>query len=104
MSFSARWILNPLLGEVQPSVQQASESRRGIGQRDVVDAVLDLASIAVVVAALGRSRIVDAANSPGMRVVGGNELLAAISQSLLIPNHRFEKPLQGSWRQTPLSI
>ena len=46
--FTAHRIVGPFLGQVQPSVQQAIESRCGIGQGNGVDAVFDLAAIAVV--------------------------------------------------------
>jgi len=70
----------------------------------VVDAVLNLPAIAVVlslhargvVAALGHSCLVDAANRVGTCVFGGNDLLTAISQPLFIPNDGLKEPLQRS--------
>ncbi len=69
----------------------------------MVDAVLNLPSITVVLpldasrvsAALGRSRLVDAADRLGTGVFVGNHLLATISQLLFIPHDRFQKPLQS---------
>ncbi len=77
------------------------ESRRGICQSNVVDAVLDLPPIAVVLAfdagcmvtALGRSGLVDTADSHGTRVLGGDDMLALISQLLFIPNNGLQEPL-----------
>jgi hypothetical protein len=88
------------------SVQQAIESRSGISQRYVVDAVFDLSAIAVVlslhagcvVTALGRPSLVNATDRLGTCVLGSNDLLTTVSQLLLIPNDRFEEPLQCSGR------
>lgn len=61
-------------------------------QGDVVDAVFNLPSIAVVLSldtsgfipALGGSRFVNASDRVGTCVLGGNDLLATISQHLII--------------------
>lgn len=66
------------------------------------DAVIDLASVAVVLATdthrlfatLGRAGFVHTADRIGMRMLGGDNLLTAISQFFFIPFDRFEKPLQ----------
>lgn len=65
-------------------------------------AVVHLPAIAVplpsdshgVFAALGRPRLVQAADGIGMRMVFGDDLLAAISKLFIIPLDRFEEPLQ----------
>lgn len=74
----------------------------GIGQGNRVDAVLDLAAVAVVLplhagrvpAAFGRSRLIDHAQRLGVRMLGGHQLLAAIAEPLFVPADRFEKTLQ----------
>ncbi len=74
----------------------------GIGQGDGVDAVLDLAAVAVVLtlhagrvgAALGRSRLIDHAQRLGVGMLGGHQLLAAVAEPLFVPADRFEKALQ----------
>lgn len=78
----------------------------GIGQGDAVDAVLDLAAVAVVLTlhagrvppAFGRSRLIDHAQRLGVCVLGGHQLLAAVAESLFVPPDRFEKALQGAGR------
>jgi hypothetical protein len=75
-----------------------------VGDRDIVDAVFDLAAVAVVlpldpcgvVATLGRAGLIDASDGSGVGVFGGDYLLATITKFLFIPDDRFEKPLQGS--------
>src|SRR5690606_11512946 len=70
----------------------------------MVDAVFDLASIAVVltldasgmVSALGNPCFVDAADGVGDCVLGRHDLLASIPQLLFIPRNRLEKSLQRS--------
>jgi hypothetical protein len=65
------------------------------------DAVFELAAIAVVLpcrrrrtpAALMNSRFVNQANGIRMSVIAGDDLLASISQSLLIPLDGFQKTL-----------
>jgi hypothetical protein len=74
----------------------------GIGQGDGVDAVLDLAAVAVVLtlhtgrvpAAFGRSRLIDHAQRLGVRMLRGHPLLAAVAETLFVPPDRFEKTLQ----------
>jgi hypothetical protein len=74
----------------------------GIGQGHAVDAVLDLAAVAVVLtlhagrvpAAFGRSRLVDHAQRLRVRVLGGHQLLAAVAEPLFVPPDRFEKSLE----------
>jgi len=64
-------------------------------------AVVDLAAVAVVLsahahrmsAALGRARLVDAADRCGMGVLPGDDLLAAVAEFFFIPLDRFEKAL-----------
>lgn len=64
-------------------------------------AVVDLPPIAVVLptdahglfAALGRARFIHAANRVGVRMVGGDDLLAPVSKFFFIPLDRFEKAL-----------
>ncbi len=82
----------------------------GIGESDGVDAVLDLAAVAVVLplhagrvpAAFGRSRLIDHPQRFGVRMLGGYQLLAAIAEPLFVPPDRLEKSLQGAGRH-PLS-
>jgi hypothetical protein len=84
--------------------------RAGIGQGDRVDAVLDLAAVAVVLtfyprrlpAAFGRSRLIDHAQRLGVRMLGGHQLLAAITQPFFVPPDGFEKTLKRAGRH-PLS-
>lgn len=74
----------------------------GIGQGDGVDAVLDLAAVAVVLtlhagrvrAAFGRSRLIDQAQRLGVRMLGGHQLLAAVAEPLFVPADGFEKSLE----------
>jgi hypothetical protein len=69
-------------------------------------AVLNLASIAVVlpaganglVAALCNARLVHAADGSGVSVVFGHNLLAAVTQLFLIPFDGLKKPLQRPCR------
>ena len=64
-------------------------------------AVVDLAAVAVVLparahrllAALGRARLVDAADGLGMGLLLGDDLLAAVAEFFFIPLDRFEKAL-----------
>jgi hypothetical protein len=68
--------------------------------------VVDLGPIAVplptdphgLFAALGRPRLIHAPDGIGMRMVLGDDLLAAISKLFFIPLDRFEEPLQRPWR------
>ena len=63
--------------------------------------VVDLPPVAVplatgshgLVAALGRARLVQATDRLRVGVLGGNDLLAPISQFLFIPLNRFQKAL-----------
>jgi len=74
----------------------------GIGQRDVVDAVLDLAAVAVVLtlhtrgltAALGGAGFIDHADRRRVRVLAGHQLLAAVAEPLLVPGDGLKKTLQ----------
>lgn len=82
------------------------ESLATIRERDVVDAVFDLAAVAVVLpfharrvaAALGRAGLVDHTDRLGVGVLAGDKLLAAIAEQFLIPGDGFEKPLQSPHR------
>jgi len=70
----------------------------------VVDAVFDLAPIAVVLAfdagrvmtAFGDARFIDAADRLGVSMLGHHQPLAFIAQHLFVPHDRFEESLQGS--------
>ena len=85
-------------------MQQAIESRGGIGQCDTNNTVLDFATITVVLAfdtggvftALGRPCLVDTADCVGMVVLLGHDSLTAITHFLFIPNDRFEETLKRS--------
>jgi hypothetical protein len=78
----------------------------GIGQGHGVDAVLDLAAVAVVLtlhagrvpAALGRSRLIDHAQRLRVRMLSGHQLLAAVTEPLFVPSDRFEKSLERAGR------
>ena len=64
-------------------------------------AIVDLPTVAVVLpsdahgmpAALGRARLVHAADRLGVGMVLGDDLLAAISELFFIPLDRFEESL-----------
>ena len=70
----------------------------------MVDAVLNLTPIAVVLsldagrvpAAFGNACLVNAADRLGTDVLVGDHLLTTISQALLIPHDRLQKPLKRS--------
>jgi hypothetical protein len=74
----------------------------GVSQRDVVDAVLDLASVAIVltlhtrclIAALGGAGFIDHANRRRIGVLAGHQLLATVADLLLVPGDGLEKALQ----------
>ena len=80
-----------------------------VRERDVVEAVLDLAAVAVVLtlhtsrvhAALGRSRFIDHADRLRVNVLARHQLLTAIAKQLLIPLNGFEKPLQRPRSNSP---
>ena len=73
----------------------------GIGQGDGVDAVLDLAAVAVVLtfyahrvpAAFGGARLIDHAQRLRVCMLGSHQLLAAVAEELFVPADRFEKAL-----------
>jgi hypothetical protein len=64
-------------------------------------AVVDFSPIAIVLptdahrlfAALGRSRLIHAADRLGRRMVPGDDLLAPVSEFLFIPLDRFKESL-----------
>lgn len=101
MFFSARRIIGKLFGQIDRAIQQHLKTGGRIAEMHPHDAVVDLSPIAVVLptdahrlfAALGRSRLIHAANRLGRGMVGGDDLLAPISESLFIPLDRFEKAL-----------
>ena len=72
---------------------------------DSHDAVVDLASVAVVLprgsdsflAALGDAGLIHAADGVLVRMVLRHDLLAPVSQFLFLPLDRFEKALQRPW-------
>ncbi len=76
----------------------------GVRKCDVVDAVLDLAAVAVVLtfdacgvlAALGRSGLINAADRVGVGMLGGDDSLATSKQPPFIPNDGFQESLQRS--------
>lgn len=76
--------------------------RRRVVDRDVVDAVLDLASVAVVLtldacrmfAAFGGAGFVNATDGVDVGVLGGDDVLAVVSQFLFVPGDRFEESLE----------
>lgn len=69
------------------------------------DAVLDFAAIAVVlslnshrlVAALGRTGLINATDRIGMSMLLGDNGLTSIAKFFFIPLNRFEKPLERAW-------
>jgi hypothetical protein len=81
-----------------------------VRQGDDVDAVLDLAAVAIVLTlhagrvptAFGRSRLIDHPQCLGVRMLGGHQLLAPVAEPLFVPADRFEKSLQRPDRH-PLS-
>lgn len=81
-----------------------------IAQSHIVNAVFDLATIAIVLpfdasgfpSAFGGSGFINCANRFRVRVFRGNNLLAAISEYLLVPDHGFEKPLQRPRSHAPV--
>jgi hypothetical protein len=78
----------------------------GIGQGDVVDAVLDLAAVAVVLTlhtgglptAFGCSRLINHAQRLRVCMLGCHQLLAAVAEPLFVPPDRFEKSLERAGR------
>ena len=70
------------------------------------DTIIDLASAAVVLpadahgmpTALGRARLVHAADRVGVGMIFDDDLLAAISELFFIPLDPFEETLQGPRR------
>jgi hypothetical protein len=46
-----------------------------------------------LVAALGRSRLIDAADRLGVGVIAGNQLLALVADGAFIPLDRFQQTL-----------
>ncbi len=70
---------------------------------DAHHTIVDFATAAVVLptdthgmpAALGRARLVDAADRFRVRMIFDDDLLTAISEFFFIPLDRFEKTLQG---------
>ena len=76
----------------------------GVGSGNDIDTVLDLASVAVVLAfhacsvrsTFGGSCFIDTANRIRLRMLGGNDALTLVSQTVMVPADGFEKPLQGS--------
>jgi hypothetical protein len=93
--FSQRSVLSPFLGQVQLSIDQATEAGFGIGDGDVVDAVFDFSAIAVVlslyaacmISALGRSRFINSTNGFWVRMLGGDQPLASIPKPWMVPNN-----------------
>ena len=102
MFFSARRITSPLFRRVQTRIHEALKSRSRIAQSHIVDAVFDLSAIAIVLpfdasrfaSAFGGSGFINSADGLRVSVFRGDNLLAAISQHLLIPDQGFEKTLQ----------
>ena len=93
MFFSARRVIRKIFGQVESTIQQHLKTRGRVAEMHSHRAVVDLPSVAVVLpadadrlfAALGRPRLVDTANGQRMGVLGGHDLLAAISQLFFIP-------------------
>lgn len=73
-------------------------------------AVLDLAAIAVVlsldshrmVAALGRTGLINGTNRIGMSMLFGDNSLTSIAKFFFIPPNRFKKPLERAWLRIEL--
>jgi len=101
MFFSTRRIIGKLFGQIDRAIQQHLKTGGRIAEMHSHHAVVDLPPIAVVLptdahrlfAALGRSRLIHAADRLGRRMVPGDDLLAPVSEFLFIPLDRFEKPL-----------
>jgi len=101
MFFSARRIIGKPFGQIDRAIQQHLKTGGPVAEMYPHDAVVDLPPIAVVLptdahrlfAALGRTRLIHAANRLWVRMVGGDDLLAPISEFFFIPLDRFEKAL-----------
>jgi hypothetical protein len=101
MFFSARRIIGERFRQIDRAIQQHLKTRGPVAEMHPHDAVIDLSPIAVVLptdahrlfAALGRSRLIHAANRLRVRMVAGDDLLAPVSESFFIPLDRFEKAL-----------
>ena len=73
-------------------------------------AVLDFAAIAVVlsldshrmVAALGRTGLINGTNRIGMSMLFGDNGLTSIAKFFFIPPNRFEKSLERAWLRIEL--
>ena len=97
-----RFVIGQVLGQIQPAVQQRVKFGRGITQMHSHHAVLDLSTIAVVLpgdadrvaSTFGRAGFINTTDGLGMSMLGGDQLLTAITQPLFIPLDGFEEPLQ----------
>ena len=78
--------------------------------RDVVDAVFDLAPVSVVlafdssgvVAALGRAGLINASDRIGTGVLASNDRLTPVTEFLFVPDDGFKKTLLGPRRNALL--
>jgi hypothetical protein len=101
MFFSAHRIIGTLFRKIHRAIQQHLKTGGRIAEMHPHHAVVNLPPIAVVLptdahrffATLGRSRLIHAPDRLGRCMVGGDDLLAPISQFFFIPLDRFEKAL-----------
>ena len=98
---SSRSIFNPVLGQVHSAIQEALKTGSRICQVNTDGAVLNLATVAVilsrrangVVSALASPRFINQADGFSVAMVAGDNLLAAITQQFLIPLDGLQKTL-----------
>ena len=89
------------MGEVEFAVQKTLEAGGAVTEVHGDDAVVDLAATTQpltrgadrMLAALGRSRFVQAADGQLVSVFAGDQLLAFVPQTALIPLDRFHETL-----------
>jgi hypothetical protein len=93
MFFSARSVMRKCFRQVHSAIQQHLKTGGRVAEMDPHHTVVDLTPIAVVLptdphrlwTALGRSRLIHAADRLGRRMVPGDDLLAAVSEFFFIP-------------------
>ena len=104
MFFSADGIVSPVFGQIETTVQQASKSCSRIRQMHTHRAVVDLASVAVVLSgnahgvmsALRNSRFINDAQGFQIRMFRRDKLLATIPEFGFVPLDGFQQTLQSS--------
>jgi len=102
--------VGPVLRQIDFTIQQHLKTGRRVAEVNADNAVIDLSPVAVPLAtnshgcfaALGRARLVHAADRFGVAMISGDELLAVIAKFLFIPLDRFEKALKRPRRSSEL--